>query len=259
MDLIRQDSPDVRDLQAEIESLKARLRTVEDENQQLRRRHGTSFPLMDLPLELRMLVWEHALPDRRVLRIAELPTGEIYGAGATFFCSAAPPVLLHICRESREFALTHFKPFFEKIFESKKMSRPIYFRPKLDILYFDSDILSSQIALGYPEVNDIESIAIRHDRNGPKRLWNYGYHGAIGTSCLTGMTRLLLVEALEWPWPSNRCCATIELSPDPAGKQKELEWTDFIARDRHSDHYVPNIQHVEAVLGKFFQNNSYLN
>ncbi|KAF7545245.1 hypothetical protein G7Z17_g9318 [Cylindrodendrum hubeiense] len=38
MDRIRQNSPNFRDMQAEIKNLKARLRTVEDENQQLRSR-----------------------------------------------------------------------------------------------------------------------------------------------------------------------------------------------------------------------------
>lgn len=170
----------------------------------------------------------------------------------SFFCSARPPALLHTCGEPREVALAHFKPFFEKGYESKT-SRPIYFRPKLDILYIDS--VNFRIPLEYPEVNEVETIAIPM-----QSLCNFWIAGEPSEFCFRGMTRLLLVTALERPWPSNRCCATVELSPDADSKARELEWTDYIARERlyRNVRSVPNIQHVEAVIGKFVRENRYL-
>ncbi|OJD27146.1 hypothetical protein ACJ73_01454 [Blastomyces percursus] len=250
MDLLAQNI--VHNLQAEIEDLKARLRKVEAENQQLRYQQATCFPLMELPPEIRVLVWKDALPNRRVLRISELPASG-YEPGEKMFCSARPPVLLHVCVESREVALAHFKPFFREKCESK-MPRPIYFRPKLDILYIDVRT-PDDISEEYPEVNEIESIAIQI--RPPRSIDLRG--------TMTGMTSLFLVTALEEPWPLNRCCSTVELSPDPARKESELEWTDYISRMRRRDRNnfpplpkFPNIQHVEAVVGKLVRNNCYL-
>ncbi|OJD20358.1 hypothetical protein ACJ73_08310 [Blastomyces percursus] len=249
MDLLAQNI--VHNLQAEIEDLKARLRKVEAENQQLRYQQGTCFPLMELPPEIRILVWKNALPNRRVLRISELPASG-YEPREKMFCSARPPVLLHICKESRDVALAHFRPFFREICGSK-MPRPIYFRPKLDILYID--VMSpDEITSEYPEVNEIESIAI--PIQSPRNLDLSGK--------MTGMKSLFLVTALEEPWPWNRCCSTIELSPNPDRKERELEWTDYISMIRRYERNFPNrpkfpnVEHVEAVVGKLVCNNCYL-
>lgn len=241
-----QDSPNVRDMQAEIEDLKARLRIAEDQNRQLRHKQGTSF--MELPFELRMLIWESAIPDQRVLRICEVPNTrdddhEPGEPGLTFFCSARPPVLFHICRESRKVALAHFKPFFEKKTSQDEIARPIYFRPKVDILYIDADRGPGAISPIYPEVTEVESIAIPASED----PWFNGR--------FLGLKRLFLVTALEEPWPSNRCCATIELSPNPAGKQQELNWTDWISKYGRN---IANVQRVKSVVGKLVHNNCYL-
>ncbi|QSS66997.1 hypothetical protein I7I51_03209 [Histoplasma capsulatum] len=246
MDLLAQNI--VHNLQAEIEDLTARLRKVEAENQQLRYQQGTCFPLMELPPEIRILVWKNALPNRRVLRISELPASG-YEPREKMFCSARPPVLLHICRESREVALAHFRPFFSEKCGSE-MPRPIYFRPKLDILYIDVMFLD-EITSEYPEVNEIESIAI--PIRSPRNLDLSGK--------MTGMKSLFFVTALEEPWPWNRCCSTVELSPNPDRKERELEWTDYISMIRCYERNfpnrpkVPNIEHVEAVVGKLSEMN----
>ncbi|QSS65613.1 hypothetical protein I7I51_06459 [Histoplasma capsulatum] len=125
------------------------------------------------------------------------------------------------------------------------MPRPIYFRPKLDILYIDV-MFPDEITSEYPEVNEIESIAI--PIRSPRNLDLSGK--------MTGMKSLFLVTALEEPWPWNRCCSTIELSPNPDHKERELEWTDYISMIRRYERNfpnrpkVPNIEHVEAVVGK---------
>jgi len=254
MALIGQNPPKIHNLQAKIKDLESQLRTLQDENHQLRRQQGISFYLfINLPFEIRASIWEYALPDRRVLRVSDLPVPDlpnVYHSAGIFFCSAYPPALLHVCQESRKVALTQFKSFFEKGWRGE-ISRPIYFRPKLDVLYLDSERLGG-IARDNPEINEIESIAIPNRLcTEPERIWS-----ANNQPCFQGMKRLLLVEASEWP--SNRCCATVELSPDAASKQKELKWTEYIARQRDFDpDYVPNIQQVEAVVAELVYNNSY--
>ncbi|KAI1291677.1 hypothetical protein F5Y03DRAFT_388341 [Xylaria venustula] len=210
-----QDTLGIPELQAKIKDLETYFR-------------DPFFGFVNLSYELRTLIWEYALSDRRVFRIFETYQEDSYDLTKTFFCSARLPVVLYVCKESREVALAHFRPFFEESWHGK-ISRPIYIRPELDILYIDSLRLGN-LALDYLDINKIESIAI------------------------PSMTRLLLVKALGKPWPSNRCCATIELSPDAAGKQKESEWAEYIATQRR----FPNVQQVKAVVGELVCDISYL-
>lgn len=113
------------------------------------------------------------MAERRVLRISELPRGE-YDFGPAllaeiFFCSAHLPALLHACGEFREFALACFEPFFGKDSEGK-IPGPIYFRPKLDILYLDSERVYG-LALENPDINKTDSIAIPNYLK-PNRVWS---------------------------------------------------------------------------------------
>ncbi|KAH0441699.1 hypothetical protein CcaCcLH18_01959 [Colletotrichum camelliae] len=243
----RQLSPEAIDLQAKIEDQQAQLHTLQDENQQLRRRQQAQFRFADLPLELRGLIWQHALPDARVLRVSLIPakwdSNGRYDPAIFIFCSARPPALLHACRESREAALAQFKPFFEG-----DGSRPVYFRPKFDVLYLDMTAVLFFAAL-YPEVNEIESIAVPSDI--PNALLG---DEASNLRYLRGMKRLLLVTPLESPEPISQCCTSVEFSPDGTGRQQASEWEKFMNDRRPS---LCNALHVEAVVGKLVCQNSY--
>ncbi|KAF5554088.1 plp-dependent transferase, partial [Fusarium phyllophilum] len=87
--------------------------------------------------------------------------------GPISFCSARSPVLLHVCREFREVVVEQFEPMFNKTIESEEMTRPIYFRPKVDVLFLDLDWYG-RIAL-YPEIDRIESVAFPRDHKQPIR------------------------------------------------------------------------------------------
>ncbi|KAF5661069.1 hypothetical protein FDENT_13600 [Fusarium denticulatum] len=242
-----EDSP--HDLQAKPTVLNNHICTVANENQQLRRQHGTSFRLTNFPLELRMLVWERSLPSRRVLRITELPTTEYgHSSGRASCCCVYPPVLLYVCRESRKFALAHFKLFFEESFGRRALFKPTYIRPKLDVIYLDLDAYD-EAAYGYPELDEVESIAVRWKDRAFHKIWHCGWERE---PYFAAMTRLLLVTKRKRPYPAC-CCATVELLPDPDGQQEELEWTNFISWNKKSGYDIPNIQHIEVVVENFIQ------
>ncbi|KLO99146.1 uncharacterized protein FFB20_15828 [Fusarium fujikuroi] len=239
MNAIHQDlSPNIRDLLRENENLKAQLRAAKDYN---RKHNGRSF--MDLATELRLLIWNFSLPDQRVLRVTELPLGDLE-QGLTFFRSARAPALLHTCRESREVALAHFKPFFEKGANNHAITRPIYFRPKVDILYIERDVYHS-FGL-YPEVNEIESIAL------PRK---HELDELFQEDLFLGVKRVLIVKA-DHGWP-NRCCETIEFAPDPTRKEDELQWINDLNRLAKVKSSIPKIESFEAVIGKRVIKNCY--
>ncbi|EFW21908.1 hypothetical protein CPSG_02065 [Coccidioides posadasii str. Silveira] len=67
------------------------------------------------------------------------------------------------------------------------------------------------------------------------------------------ITRLFLVTAPEGSQYFNHCCVTLELSPDVDGAEQVKKWTDSIAELRRYPHRfpnIPNLQRVEAVVGK---------
>ncbi|KAL2074174.1 hypothetical protein VTL71DRAFT_7952 [Oculimacula yallundae] len=90
-----------------------------------------------LPAELRLMIWELALPGERVVRIQDFPECiHKHQPSAVCRCigsKARVPTLLHVCHESRALALKHYTITFEN-----RMFQPTYFNPNLDILYFAS-------------------------------------------------------------------------------------------------------------------------
>ncbi|KAK2059325.1 hypothetical protein LY76DRAFT_29112 [Colletotrichum caudatum] len=107
--------------------LQAKIKDPENHQQQ------THFRFADLVPELRELIWEQALPDRRIIRITEVAIEEKKGTSA-FLGHACVPALLHVCRESRNIALAHFELFF--IEEVHLRDIPSVLRPKVDTRYF---------------------------------------------------------------------------------------------------------------------------
>lgn len=224
----------------------------EKESQRPFRQIRPSFRFAYLPAELRRFIWEFSLPGPQVLRVTERCAAEDV---EMFFCSARPPALLHACRESRYVASAHYKPFFRKG-NSDTIPRPIYFRPKIDILFLDfyGPEGIDDFVLRHPDANKIESIAIRAEH--PYSMWVRKDHedGEPKYSFL-GMKRLLSVNEEAIPkFPSNRCCASVELLPLSGGI--DSEWTEYIAKERQSGRKVPDIE-VKAVEAKFFRTHCY--
>ncbi|KAK8084228.1 hypothetical protein PG997_005499 [Apiospora hydei] len=237
--------PEVSRLQAQIKDLEDQIYALNDQNRQLLRQQPTRFHSMGLPPELRNLIWEQALPDRRVLRIVDYST-DMYNTHP-FFCFARAPVLLHVCRESRGVALAHFKPLFET-----EVSRPVYFRPKFDILHLSPNAIAD-FAEEYPDIGEVESIAI------PRDDMKYYWHELTNSGHFKSMTRLLLVGSSKLGSQTHRCCAIINLSPDRASQQQEsFLWEEFIDCKRAEADWPPDLRHVEAVVATIVRHDCYL-
>jgi hypothetical protein len=99
-------------------------------------------PINRLPLELKELIWQHALPGY-VPEVALLPSGlrPIIPLGPRPDDSAehslviytAYPVLMHVCREWRAFAMVRTTFRYSQAAMMDVPSRP--FQPELDVLY----------------------------------------------------------------------------------------------------------------------------
>ncbi|OAQ63828.1 hypothetical protein VFPFJ_11358 [Purpureocillium lilacinum] len=235
MHLNHPDSPGISGPQAKNEHSQAQDHTLQDENRDL-----TFFSFMDLPPELRSLIWERALPDRRIIYITVLDTpATCLNPKRILFCLARPPAILHACRESRDVALTCFQLFFntrftsiDGSFEIELISRPIYLRPKIDILYFDTmDCFS--FAQRYPEIHQVTSFAIRYNDI---------------PIVLPDVRKLLVVTSTEGElWP-DRARGIVELSPDSHGGPEALEWAEIYAEASRINDCVSSIQHVEPIV-----------
>ncbi|KAG8677469.1 hypothetical protein FPOAC2_03622 [Fusarium poae] len=93
-----------------------------------------SFPLHRLPPEIRDIIWNFTLPDRRVFVVEEFlryPKSDMEYLGFGF--RHPPPVTLQVCYESRAAALR--AGFF---FKTGKRSLGAWFRPETDMMCFYS-------------------------------------------------------------------------------------------------------------------------
>ncbi|PVH84883.1 hypothetical protein DL98DRAFT_71869 [Cadophora sp. DSE1049] len=100
--------------------------------------HG--FP--NLPLELRTLIWNDAIRTPRVITISRT-TRMVQVAGTPYklhqpcamvgITDAYPPAVLHVNKESREFALKGYQYAFHG-----RLRRPIYFNFAADYLHFEN-------------------------------------------------------------------------------------------------------------------------
>jgi hypothetical protein len=88
---------------------------------------------MRLPVELRDMVWELQLPGPRTIKILEgtLRDGRRTAGAARVLV----PTLLHICKESRDFALR----FYRLSFENQLRHKPIYFDCERDLLFIPNE------------------------------------------------------------------------------------------------------------------------
>jgi len=102
------------------------------------------FP--QLPAEIRRIIWSGVIPGQRAIRVVPHRSSKTMtqdGAptyrlryGPRYFMDHIPTVLLHICKESRTFALERYKPFLG----SPCGDLPIYFDFEGDTLFFNSNL-----------------------------------------------------------------------------------------------------------------------
>ncbi|KAF7548220.1 hypothetical protein G7Z17_g7214 [Cylindrodendrum hubeiense] len=102
-----------------------------------------SFRLRDLPLEIRELIWEFALPQCRVFHVKGMSRQRLWMPPDSrdmyfkFHINHPPPVALHVCSEARTVALR--KGFFLSPHEARPHGEHpgFWFNPDKDILYLD--------------------------------------------------------------------------------------------------------------------------
>ncbi|KAM5353278.1 hypothetical protein ACJZ2D_016823 [Fusarium nematophilum] len=123
----------------EITRLKARIRYLESENRELRK--GSFHLFLKLPFEIRGMIWALMLPARQVITIYRNAEGLIEISGH----KVGLPILMSICQESRQYALSLFKPITPH-------HTQVYLNQKRDILYFDLESLSMKNFAIEPEV-----------------------------------------------------------------------------------------------------------
>ncbi|RGP66001.1 hypothetical protein FSPOR_6827 [Fusarium sporotrichioides] len=91
--------------------------------------------LLDLPTELRLLVWKHTLPGPRIHKAVYRRCCGRSTAAKTHIISPRPPKALGICKESRDVALETFKKF--ALCQCAGVGELGYYNPQADILYID--------------------------------------------------------------------------------------------------------------------------
>ncbi|KAH8594404.1 hypothetical protein B0O99DRAFT_595343 [Bisporella sp. PMI_857] len=91
-----------------------------------------------LPKEIRLIIWEAALPDGRVHELH--PCTTLMENGKMMFRSnhSKPPTLLSVCRESRQIALQNYQLMSYEAPTGSKGIRKFYFSPRTDTLFLNT-------------------------------------------------------------------------------------------------------------------------
>ncbi|KAM5353059.1 hypothetical protein ACJZ2D_017062 [Fusarium nematophilum] len=118
----------IMELRDEIGNLKSQINDLKSEIQELKL--GRFFhPFPKLPVEIRKMIWDLALPALQAITVYNNAEGEIETSGH----KVGPPTLMSVCQESRQYALSLFEPIITP------HATQVYLNQKRDILYFDLD------------------------------------------------------------------------------------------------------------------------
>ncbi|KAK1690995.1 hypothetical protein BDP55DRAFT_315710 [Colletotrichum godetiae] len=76
---------------------------------------GEVFPMMKLPVEIRLMIWEYALPEARVYEVMDSPNAsqKTPAAAGLMFANVRdepPPALGAVCHETRVYVLQRYRP-----------------------------------------------------------------------------------------------------------------------------------------------------
>lgn len=129
----------------------------------------------ELPLELRLKIWQHTFPGPRVVKVNSYGIVKQDGYNFHAFYSTSPiPMAMSICSESRIEALRHYHASFGMRYPS--IPSIIYFNYEIDTLYFEFDshqALNSQLLIlalsdrylqfdGRVGMKFVQSVAVSH-------------------------------------------------------------------------------------------------
>jgi hypothetical protein len=128
------------------------------------------------------LIWQYTLPASHIIQFTVRDDND-----GSFFSGSTPSVALHICSESRQEALSIYQPFF--MFDREMESRPIYFCPARDILYFaeTNALRDEQFIHRFPEVKEIQSVALDYNP------YNYYFTRSFDLRPFQNLIELILV------------------------------------------------------------------
>jgi len=92
----------------------------------------------NLPIEIRLIIWEYALPGGCVHELH--PCTRLIVGGKMRFRSnhSKPSPILSVCQESRKIALQNLQLFRYRAPTDTKRIRPFYFNPKTDTLFLNT-------------------------------------------------------------------------------------------------------------------------
>lgn len=101
--------------------------------------HKRFHKFMDLPVEIRLMIWKEALPDGRVHELH--PCVKLLENGKMMFRSnhSTPPTLLSVCQESRMVTLENYELMtYAALSALSKGVRKFYFSPERDTLFLNT-------------------------------------------------------------------------------------------------------------------------
>ena len=118
----------------------------------------TLFP--NLPAELRIKIWRYSLPGPRIIEAA-------YHDLSFSFNGAHPPPVFQACRDSRNVALSVYKPLFKSAMRKDRFKTlpHIYINPAHDTVYISTpyghgEFVYPEFAQRYPDITSIQSVVV---------------------------------------------------------------------------------------------------
>lgn len=188
----------------------------------------TLFP--NLPTELQIKIWRHALPGPRIIQLH-------YLNGTFSFHGARPPTVLHACRTSREVALSVFEPAFTR----DGQRAPIYIDLAHDTLYLAAQLaMCKRTADSFPDFKKIArslAVEVSSEKDLEKAvvdIWPPSLDEAVVDICSSGLNNLneiiLIVEHKEGVFESKN---TERVRFKPESRNPFKWWKGTIEQMQH--------------------------
>ena len=188
----------------------------------------TLFP--NLPTELQIKIWRRALPSPRIIQLH-------YLNGTYSFHGARPPPVLHICRTSREVALSVFEPAFTR--DGQRV--PVYINLAHDILYLAADPEMCRHTAGFfPDFKkNIRSLAVEisSEKDLEKAIvdiWPLSLEKAVIDICFSGLDNLneiILIVGDEKGVFESKNAERVRFKPET--RNSFMDWKGSIEKMQH--------------------------
>jgi 2EXR family len=223
----------------------------------------SAFPLFPiLPTEIRLKIWQLALPGPRVVRVHAYDEANYL---SLFRSPTPPPQILFVCRESREQALL----LYELCFGLEHINAPstIYFNHELDTLYFEHEVRNGHgceiVDFGVernclPSVtrkglSNVERVAISHRVGQDPILYWFEY-----LEKFEGLEEFIIVaERGNPPVPDD--AQLVDADRDDEDLKEWQDWSEGLGKNWEllvgkrfcttGEEYFPNIKLMEVVSG----------